>query len=140
MVHSKMKQAMSVPVGVALGAACSLVITMVICGIFAKLIDGEVISPNSMDYGGTAALLCGSISGAWLTLRKTRQKPLLICTLAGVVYFLILLALHAILSAGEIRGVGVTAILVASGSIVPALLNSGKGTAGKGIHKKHRYR
>ena len=140
MAYSKAAKSVSVPTGLVMGAACSFMITVIICAFFAKLIETEVLSPNTMNYASAAALLCASASGSWMCLTRVKQKPLLVCLLSGTIYLLILLAINISLCTDSIQGVGVTILLVIAGSLVPALLKSRGGVGQKSGHKKYRYR
>ena len=140
MVKPNVRTSMSVPIGLLQGGACSLLTIGIICGFFAKLIDGGILPANAMNYGTTTALLCASILGAWITCARIREKPLLICLLSAGVSFLTLIVIRILFFEGGFHRIGVTALLLLGGSLIPALLVSrGRGVRKKN-HKKYRSR
>lgn len=140
MGRSKVTKSASISIGIAWGALSSIIITLVVCVTFAKLIETELLPEAALDYGATLALLCASILGAWIAQKKIGQKPLLACVMSAGLYFLILLGINTLFFGGQLGGILETALLVIGGAVVPAILKSVGGASKKTNHKKYRYR
>ena len=140
MGKGKAAKSASIPISLAAGSLAGILITVFICGIIAWFIYSGTISENAMNYGTTAAILCGSILCASISYGRIQGKPLWICMAAAGIYFFLLLALNILFFEGRISKVGVTALLILGGAFIPAILAS-RGRGGtKKKHKKVRYR
>ncbi len=62
--HKPTGIAMSMPAGLAVGGIWSLVVTIVLSALIAKLIDGEIIAQGSIGYFVISILLIASVTGA----------------------------------------------------------------------------
>ena len=123
--------AVSMPAGVALGCAVSLLITGVGSVLVAKLISEEVLMDTAIGYGAMMILLLASAAGAAIAAAKVKRMRLQVCLLVGVAYYGTLLALTALFFGGQYRGMGVTALLVLAGTGTTILLNSREKKTGK---------
>lgn len=122
------------------GTAVSLVVTLIGAVICAGLISAEVIQAGSTGYCAMAILLISAMAGATAAGRKGKQKRLYSGLLAGAVYFAMLLAMNALLFDGQYGGVGVTALIVLSGSVLPAMIGLSGGNGVKPRRSKLRHR
>ena len=130
-------RALSIPSGLALGAAVSTVITVLVSFIGAQMIMNQVLPQEQIGYCSMAALLSGTILGAMTAAGKIKHRKLLVCMLSGVVFLCILLAATAMFFGGQYEGFGVTAITVLLGCVAAAILTNGKGRRhSKQKHKK----
>ena len=127
---------MSIPSGLAAGAAVSIVATVVISFVGAQLILNEVMTQDRIGYCSMAALLAGTILGAVTASGKIRHRKLLMCLLSGGVYFCLLLAATALFFGGQYEGFGVTFLTVLMGSFAAALMTSREGKGGKKRKRK----
>lgn len=131
-------RALSIPTGLAIGAAVSVSVTLVMAAMLAKLVDMEKLPWENIGYGIIVLLLLASFSGAMAAYAKIKRQRLLVCIMSGVVYFGILLSITALFFGGQYEAVGVTAALTLGGSAVAGLLGLRDGKKGRG--KKIRLR
>ena len=123
-------RAVSIPKGLMWGAGVSIAATVLISFLGAQLFMSEMIAQEQIGYCCIAALLAGSILGAYTASGKVKHKKLLVCLLNGCVYFVILLATTALFFDGQYYGFGVTFITVLLGSFAAALLANHTGNKG----------
>ena len=137
MVKSKKDgRAVSIPSGLAAGAAVSIAATVVISFVGAQMILNEVMTQERIGYCSMAALLAGTILGAVTASGKIRHRKLLMCMLSGGVYFCLLLAATALFFGGQYEGFGITFLTVLMGSFAAALMTSREGKGGKKRKRK----
>lgn len=115
-------RASSMPGGLAIGAAISLVVTILLAAMLAKLIEGQTIAEENMGYGVMVILLAASFLGAMASYGKIKRQRVIVCLLSGALYFGILLSITALFFGGQYEAVGVTGLLVLCGSGAAALL------------------
>ena len=133
-------RAMSMPGGLTIGAVVSLGGTLLFAAVLAKLVDMEKLAWENIGYGIVVLLLLASFSGAMTAYAKIKRQRLLVCSVSGVIYFGILLAITALFFGGQYEAVGVTAALVFGGSACAWLLGlrGGGSRKGKKIRPVHR--
>ena len=115
--------AASMPVGIAMGCAVSLLITAAGSILVAKLISDEVLVDTAIGYGAMIILLLAAALGATISAAKVKRLRLQVCLLTGVAYYGALLAVTALFFGGQYQGMGVTALLVLAGTGSAALMN-----------------
>lgn len=115
-------KANSIPGGLAVSAAMSMLITLAVVAIGGYLLSKEIVAQEQIGYCSMVALLAGSVLGAVTAAQKIKHQKLLVGVLNGVVYYLMLLALTALFFSGQYQGMGVTLLLVLGGSVVGAIL------------------
>lgn len=130
-------RALSMPSGLAAGSMVSLLLTLVLCAVLAKLLDMEKIQWDSIGYGIMVMLLVSAVVGAEVACRRIKRQKLLVCVLTGIIYFCMLLGITALFFGGQYEAVGVTAILVLGSSLATGLLEIKEGK-GKGRRKQVR--
>lgn len=133
-------RASSVPSGLVYGAAINMGVTLIIAVILAKLVDAEMMACENIGYGVMVLLLVASYLGAFVSSGKIKRQRLLICFMSGLVYFAILLTITALFFGGQYEGVGVTLLLVFSGSMSAAFLSGREKRGGKGLKRSMRHR
>lgn len=126
-------RAMTMPGGLALGAAVSLGITLLGCLMLSKLVEKGVIHLDNIGYGILILLLSGSFLGAITAKSKIKRRKMLVCMLSGLVYFLILICITALFFGGQYQGVWVTGLVVSGGAGTACLAS-----AGKSVHR-HKH-
>ena len=132
--------AATIPGGVGLGTALSLVITVIGACVSAFLIHKEFVNENAVGYCSLVTLLLASGMGAVLAMNRTKRMRMQVCLLTGACYFLSLLCITALFFGGEYTGIGVTALSVLGGSGAVALMSiRQKKSRGHG-RKKGAYR
>ncbi len=121
----------SLPSGLAIGGIASLFVTLAAAGIMAKLTENGGISESGIGYGVMGILFIASLVGSSAANMKARQQKLLVCLLSGAVYYVILLSMTALFFGGKYKGVGVTALLVFAGCMLPVFVRGGGKRRGK---------
>lgn len=133
--HINSGRAMSIPAGLALGAAVSMAITIGISFIGAQLIINEVMSHDNIGYCSLAALLFGAMFGGITSSGKIKRRKLLMCFISGGIYILILLSVTALFFGGQLQGVLVTVITITCGTI-SAVLIQGRGAKQNKVRRR----
>ena len=129
---------MSVPGGLAIGSLSSLVVTLAGAMIIAALLNAEKIGEGSV--GPLTMIVHGlsAITGAWIVMTLVNKLRLQVCILTGACYYLILLGMTALFFDGQYSGLGLTALIVLTGSALVAFLPSKKPTRrNKGFKAYH---
>ena len=130
----------SMPAGLAMGAAISLGITLILASAIAKLVSSEKLAEEHIGYGVMVLLFVASAVGAATANSRIKRRRLLVSCLAGLTYMGILLSITALFFGGQYEAVGVTALLVMGGSICATLIgiDSKRGGHRKKGKKYHR--
>ena len=131
---------MSLPAGLAVGAGCSLAMTLGLTAVLAKLVEAETIPVEKIGYGIMVLLVTSSFAGAMVSFGRIKRQRLLVCGVSGVIYFAVLMSITALFFGGQYSAVGVTALLVLAGSAAAALLGlrQGRGAKRTKIRVPHR--
>lgn len=108
-------RAVSMPMGLLMGAAFALIWTVIGAMGVAKLIDSGKLAETSIGYGAMVILLTGAFGAAMVSFCKVKRQRALVCGAAGLIYFLILLSINALFFGGQYAGVGVTALVILAG-------------------------
>ncbi len=116
-------RAMSMPVGIAVGMAVSLLVTLAGALVLGWLIDNETMGINSIGYGAMIILLSASFLGALTAKTRIKHRALVVCLISGAGYYLSLLAITALFFGGQYQGMGVTFGLVLAGAVTAGLLS-----------------
>ena len=139
-VNRNTGRAMSLPAGLAVGAGCSLAMTLGLTAVLAKLVEAETIPVEKIGYGIMVLLVTSSFAGAMVSFGRIKRQRLLVCGVSGVIYFAVLMSVTALFFGGQYSAVGVTALLVLAGSAAAALLGlrQGRGAKRTKIRVPHR--
>ncbi len=129
-------RALSVPAGIALGAAVSAGVTIAGVMLVAWLLGRETLPESALGYGVMGILLLSAAAGAGTAVRRIKRQRMIMSLISGMVYFLMLLATTALFFGGQYGGVGATALVILAGSGAVGLM----GLAGGGGKKRHRTR
>lgn len=124
-------RAMSMPAGLAVGAAASLAVTLLLAAVLAKLVETERLAQENIGYGVMVLLLAASFIGALVSFSRVKRQRMLVCCVSGLIYFAMLMSITALFFGGQYSAVGVTALLVLGGSGTAALLGLREGRGGK---------
>lgn len=135
-VRKQTGRAMSMPGGLAVGAAVSIGWSVIGAMIMAKLIDTETMPETAIGYGSIVILVTASFLGAMAAHSKIKRLRVQVCLMAGGIYYLILLATTALFFGGQYTGMGVTAAMVMSGSAAAIL----PGLQSRGGQKRRSYK
>lgn len=118
------KQQVGVGGAVAMGVGVCMVIMLIGITISAALIVSNRISVASQEYCIMIIALISSFLGAATALKGAEGIKLILSSLIAMVYFLILLAITAVLFEGQYQGIGVTALLILCGTTVGSFLGT----------------
>lgn len=124
-------KASSMPGGLAIGGGVSVLVTVLLSLVAAKLADTGTLPEGNIGYASLVILLLSSGLGAWMSAAKIKRRRLVVCLAAGGVYYGILLGLTALFFGGQYSGMGVTALAVAGGSCAAGLMGIGQGRGRK---------
>ncbi len=133
-------RAVSMPRGLTMGALTSMAITLALTALFARLTEAEVIGEGKIGYYVMGMLFAGAFFGAAVASGRIKRQRLMVCLLSGLVYFLMLMSITALFFGGQYEAVGVTAILVAGGSLLPVLSMDPSKRGGKGKRRRGHNR
>lgn len=133
-------RAVSMPAGLAAGAAAALGLTLALAALVAKLVETERLEEGGIGYGVMVILLLSSFTGAMVSAVRIKRQRLLVCLLSSVIYLGILLSMTALFFGGQYSGVGVTAILVLCGGALAILVGLRGERGGKRPKIKGAYR
>ena len=85
-------------------------------------------------------LVLSALCGALMARSKIKRLRLQVCLISGGIYYLMLLGMTMLLFGGRFQGMGVTALMVACGSILAILVGLPKDRGGKSRHRRGRSR
>lgn len=134
-------RAKSMPVGLTLGAVGSLAITLILAIVGAKLVDSGVVTEGAIGYIAMVTLFLASFTGAVIAVGSIKRQKLMVCGLAALIYYCVLLSMTALCFGGQYQGMGVTALMVLCGGGIAAMtvMRQGRG-AGKGKRRRQVHR
>lgn len=96
-------RATSLPAGLAIGAVCSLVATLILTAILAKLVEAETLPVEKVGYGIMVLLIVSSFAGAMISFGRIKRQRMLVCIVSGVIYFAILMSITALFFGGAVQ-------------------------------------
>ena len=130
-------RAVSMPVGIGIGTAVSLVILIAGVAVLAALLDRETMDMQGLGYGIMGVLLLASFLGASLAANLVKRRRLVVCMIQAVCFYGMLLLINGLLFGGAVTGAVVTAVLILGGAGSGALLwNGGEGKRRSAIRKR----
>lgn len=138
MVQKTTGKAISMPAGLLIGSAVSMVVTLTAVAVLARLLDTERLVWEKVGYGIEVTLVLAAFSGAMTAFWKVKRQRLVVCVISGAIYFCLLLGMTALFFGGQYESVLLTGGLILAGSSGAALL--GLLGEGKGGRKKVRLR
>lgn len=119
-------KASSVPGGLLLAAAVSLLLTLMLSGFIAVLLDLEKITWSQAGYLIMGMLFAVSFTGGKCASAAIRRQRAMVCLMAGLVYWGMLLCITALFFGGNFDAVWVTAGVIMAGSGTAALIGMPK--------------
>ncbi len=117
----------SIAVCLTAGTAVSTAVMLTGAAICAALISSETIGAEYMGHCAMGILLLSAFAGAAVAAGKGTPKRLYMTLLTGAAYMALLFAVTALFFDGMYQGVGVTALIVVCGCILPVLLGQNRG-------------
>jgi len=137
--HKSSGRGISVPVGIAIGAAISIAVVLIGALGIAYLVIRETVPIDGAGIGAMVIITLAAALGASIANMLTKQNRLLVCGVTALVFFLILLSINAIFFDGMYTGIGLTALMVLLGAGV-SLLPGMRKKSGKSKVKIPAYR
>ena len=129
-------RATSIPSGLAAGAAVSMIVTVVVCGLGAWLIASELMPQKQIGYCSIAALLLSAVLGGMTAIGRVKRKKLTVSLLNGGIYYGILIAVTILFFDGSFQGMGVTLAVILMGSLAAVLLANRKSNHRNNVRRK----
>lgn len=127
---------MSMSGGLLVSTTVSLGITLLSSAVLALLVDREKLSWDTVGYWVMAVLLVSSFAGSATACRTIKRRKGIVSLASGAAYYAVLLGITALFFGGQYEAVGVTALLILSGSISAALISTTKRTRKKGKNRR----
>ena len=127
------------PGGAALGVGVSISITVLGAMLLAWLIVSERMAETAVGYGAMLILVLSSFLGSLIGCAVIKRRRLMVCGICMAGYYLGLIMI-ALLFGGEFQGMGVTALFVALGGGITAVLGLKGNRSGVRKHKVPSYR
>ena len=109
-------------------------------GLVAFLVDRGTMPLDGIGYGAMGILVVSALSGALTAWSKIKRLRMQVCLLSGGIYYLALLGMTMLFFGGQFRGMGVTALMVACGSVLAILGGFSKGRGGKPRYRRRGSR
>lgn len=127
-------RAVTMPAGLMTGVIASMAVTLSGAAVTAKMLDLEILDTEKIGYTVMVLLILAAWTGSAVSIRRIKRRKLLVSLLAGVCYFVVLLALTGLLFGGQYHGAGETGLLILCGCLLPMLLNF-NGRSGRKVSK-----
>jgi len=118
--------ASSIPKGLALSGIVGLFTTILGSIMIAYMVNAEWIAESNIGYSIMILLTVTSFIAAIIAWKKIKHRRIVVCLLAGAVYYCILLSITALFFRGQYQGMLETALLVLCGSLLAAMIGSNR--------------
>ena len=132
--------ASSMPIGLAVGALISLLITLAGSLIAAYGISREWIQEIGIGYAAMGILLLSSIAGAKTAMQQIKHSFVMVSLLSGVLYYGLLVAINILFFGGVYQGMGVTLLVIAAGCGSTLFMQSRRGGKQRQRKRKRKHR
>ena len=140
MAFTKTSKALSMPAGILLGAAISVLITLILSIITANFMTKEIIKDEQIGYIVMGILAVAAFYGCTVSAQTIKRQRLLVCALGGLSYFAFLLSMTALFFGGQYSGVGASMIVIAAGTAASVILGIPRRKSVIRMRKKRGYR
>ena len=114
--------AVSMPKGLLIGNAISTALTVLMAGILAKMVSTEKMEWEQIGYGIMVLLIVSTATGTNAAVKAIKRQRQAVCLLAGVIYWLTLMAITALFFGGQYHGVAATGATILAGCGTVCLL------------------
>ena len=115
-------RAASVPAGMAIAAAASMILTVVLSVLIAYFLNQGKISWEQAGYWIMAMLFISAFVGGKLAYSAVKRQRLFISFMSGIIYWGLLLCITALFWGGNYGPVWETAGIIGAGCLTSALL------------------
>lgn len=140
-MYRKMKTtgtAMSIPAGIAFALLASMVMTLAGSALTALLVSSEKIGEGAIGYMAMLILALASVIGALVAVMLVKRLRLQVSMIFGGSYYLLLLAMTALLFGGQYQGMGITACIILVACAVVAFFPAKGAKIGKRTKMAYR--
>lgn len=119
-------RAASVPGGMAMTAAASMILTVVLSVLIAYFLNQGKISWEQAGYWIMAMLFISAFVGGKLAYSAVKRQRLFISFMSGIIYWGLLLCITALFWGGNYGPIWETAGIIGAGCLTSALLKGGR--------------
>ena len=119
-------RAASVPGGMAMAAAASMILTVVLSVLIAYFMNQGKISWEQAGYWIMAMLFISAFVGGKLAYSAVKRQRLFISFMSGIIYWGLLLCITALFWGGNYGPIWETAGIIGAGCLTSALLKGGR--------------
>ena len=119
-------RAASVPAGMAMAAAASMILTVVLSVLIAYFMNQGKISWEQAGYWIMAMLFISAFVGGKLAYSAVKRQRLFISFMSGIIYWGLLLCITALFWGGNYGPIWETAGIIGAGCLTSALLKGGR--------------
>lgn len=132
--------ASSMPGGLAMGGAVSLLVTLGGSGIFGYLISKEILPETATGYCAMTVIFLSAVLGAAMSASRIKRRRLFVCAVSGMIYYGLLLSMTALFFGGQYQGILVTGLLILGGCGTVVLLGMRQKKSPYGRKRKYGNR
>lgn len=118
--------ASSIPAGILFAAFVSIIITVSVSAIIAYCINRETINWEQAGYLIMGMLLLSSFVGGKCAYGVVKRQRVMVATMAGVLYWALLLSFTALFFGGDYSAILETAGIIGAGCVTSVLIPAGK--------------
>lgn len=131
--HKPTGRSISMPAGLAKGAALAMGVTIAGCALIAKAVEKELLEEEKIGYAIMVMLILASYTGAIYSYKKIKRRRLPVCMFSGVIYLCLLMVVTVLFFGGQFSAVGETGLLIICGSFLASMpVTMKKSRKGKG--------
>ena len=121
-ITNRTGKASSISGGMAIAAFLSMITTLILSAVIAKLLDVERITWEQAGYWIMGLLYIASFIGGKSASAAIKRQKVLICIMSGVLYWGLMLCITALFFGAKFTAVWETAGMIAAGCGTAALL------------------
>lgn len=121
-MKTRMGKTASIPMGLGLSLAAAATITFLSTFAISILLDRRSIDWANVGYWIMLVLLLAPFVGGKIAINTIKTQRILISLMSGVLYWMFLLCITALLFGGDYSSIWETGALIAAGSLTAALL------------------
>lgn len=116
-------KACSVPAGLGLSLTVNVLITAISVAVMAAMLSRNTVSWENTGYYIMLMLLIASFAGGKTAIAAIKHQRYLVSLMSGILYWMFLMCLTALLWGGQYSSVTETGALIIAGSTAAALLS-----------------
>lgn len=119
--HKPTGRSISMPAGLAKGAALAMGVTIAGSALIAKAVEKELLEEEKIGYAIMVMLILASYTGAINSYKKIKRRRLPVCMFSGVIYLCLLMVVTVLFFGGQFSAVGETGLLIICGSFLASM-------------------